>query len=216
MGEPHPDGTLRCSRRRFISCRAPPRPSLEEVCHGSEEVCHGSLTDEVSHGSLPERATADSPSWAAALPPPHSRFAAVLKAGHHMLPESPVLIVAASIPAALPGVRRTARYFPPNRRRIESVQTVAGIARTLSAAGLSNVRHQKRCRDVGYADSDRRYGRLVAATAWKAWACGPRRSMNVSAAAGHPEQSVLSPGSDCTQSPRASAGINLSTNCGEP
>ncbi len=139
-----------------------------------------------------------------------------LKAGHHMLPESSVLIVAASIPAALPGVRRTARYFPPNRRRIESVQTVADIARTLSAAGLSNVRHQKRCRDVGYADSDRRYGRLVAAAAWKAWACGPRRSMNVSAAAGHPEQSVLSPGSDCTQSPRASAGINLSTNCGEP
>jgi len=76
---------------------------------------------QTSHGSLPERATADSPSWAAALPPPHSRFAAVLKAGHHMLPESPVLIVAASIPAALPGVRRTARYFP---------RTVVGSSRS--------------------------------------------------------------------------------------
>jgi len=36
---------------------------------------------QTSHGSLPERATADSPSWAAALPPPHSRFAAVLEGG---------------------------------------------------------------------------------------------------------------------------------------
>ena len=44
-----------------------------------------------------------------------------LKAGHHMLPESPVLIVAASIPAALPGVRRTARYFP---------RTVVGSSRS--------------------------------------------------------------------------------------
>jgi len=44
-----------------------------------------------------------------------------LKAGHHMLPESSVLIVAASIPAALPGVRRTARYFP---------RTVVGSSRS--------------------------------------------------------------------------------------
>ena len=58
--------------------------------------------------------------------------------------------------------------FPLNRRRIESVQTLTGIANALSTAGFANVRYQTRSRGVGYEDRDRRYGRLVAVAAWKA------------------------------------------------
>ncbi len=58
--------------------------------------------------------------------------------------------------------------FPLNRRRIESVQTLTGIAKALSAAGFVNVRYQTSSRGAGYEDKDRIYGRLVAVAAWKA------------------------------------------------
>jgi len=57
--------------------------------------------------------------------------------------------------------------FPLNRRKIESVQTLTGIARVLSATGFGDVLYERRSRGPGYEDRDRMYGRIFAVAARK-------------------------------------------------
>jgi ubiquinone/menaquinone biosynthesis C-methylase UbiE len=57
--------------------------------------------------------------------------------------------------------------YPFNRRRVESFQTVRGIARALVRAGFAEVRFELRKRDPGHEATDRRFGRVFAVTAKK-------------------------------------------------
>ena len=57
--------------------------------------------------------------------------------------------------------------YPLNRRRIESLQTIGGIARALLSAGFSDVRFEVRSRGPGYADDDRQLGEVFAVAARK-------------------------------------------------
>jgi len=57
--------------------------------------------------------------------------------------------------------------YPFNRRRMESFQTVRGIANALHAAGFTDVRFERRKRGPGYESSDRRLGKVFAVSARK-------------------------------------------------
>ena len=57
--------------------------------------------------------------------------------------------------------------FPLNRRRMESVQTLQGTARALSAAGFTDVQFERRYRGAGYEEEDARYGSVFAVAARK-------------------------------------------------
>jgi ubiquinone/menaquinone biosynthesis C-methylase UbiE len=56
---------------------------------------------------------------------------------------------------------------PLARSRIESFQSVRGIARALSRAGFTDVRFELRSRGTGYEMDDRRYGPVFAVAARK-------------------------------------------------
>ena len=55
--------------------------------------------------------------------------------------------------------------FPLNRRRMESVQTLRGVVRALSAAGFRNIEHERLSRGAGYQEADRQYGKLFVVAA---------------------------------------------------
>jgi|SRR5882762_785749 len=67
---------------------------------------------------------------------------------------------------ALHGLGKQFR-FPFNRRRIESVQTLKGMARALAAAGFCDVQSERRSRGAGYEEADRTFGELFTVVARK-------------------------------------------------